>query len=93
MVPVPVRDPLLGEGGISRIAASKHADNERAGSSAAMQTAPSREHAAAALYASLAVLALAAAYLTLNILLVGVAVVMVVAALASVRGYPIDRYW
>ncbi len=58
-----------------------------------MHGAPSREHAAAALYASLAVLALAAAFVTLNILLVGVAFVLFVAALAALRRYPIDRYW
>ena len=53
----------------------------------------SREHAATLLYGSSAVVALAAAIAIGSVVLGAVGVVLLLAALAALRHYPIDKTW
>ena len=58
-----------------------------------LRNVPTRNRAAAALYAVFGTSAAALAIVTINIILAAMSIVLFVAAFAALRRYPIDRYW
>lgn len=58
-----------------------------------LRNIPTRNRAAAALYAVFGTAAVAGAIVSINILLAAMSIVLFVAAVAALRRYPIDRYW
>jgi hypothetical protein len=83
--------PTVGQAGtaaeVDNTPITKRRDRSR------MRRSSTRDRAAAALFAIAATPLLVAAVATRSLVLAGISVALLLAAVAALRGYPIDRVW